>query len=240
LGFVCFESRRKVKIKNLWLKKEENFGEKRRLLHRWHCRRRDLINFFGKIFKDNFDRKLEIFVDTKKSTNLLESKFDEDKFNFYVIRYQSLERKIALVELLFILLHISKYRGYKSFYLDESPESKDEDLKKTKTAVKEVSKLREEFKEKNGRYPYSVAELVVKSEKFRHFDNKSLLGVRNRKPKEGTKDKKGIKKDFRNFIFSRELLEEEVQKILEKQVEYYPKLKDKFSYTLCENGETKN
>ena len=37
-----------------------------------------------------------------------------------------------------------------------------------------------------------------------------------------------------------ELLEEEVQKILEKQAECYPKLKDNFSYTLCENGETKN
>jgi len=82
--------------------------------------------------------------------------------------------------------------------------------------------------------------LVVKSETFRHFNNRSLLGVHNRKPKENIKNKEEIEKNLRNFIFSRKLLEEETQKILEEQAEYYPQLKKKFSYTLYENEETKN
>jgi CRISPR-associated endonuclease Csn1 len=240
-GVRLFNVPEESKNKKSLAEKRRGFRGKRRLLNRWHCRRKDLINFYGKIFKDDFNRKLQNFIDNKKPTNLLEleDKCGETKFfNLYVIRYRALERKIELVELLSVLLHISKYRGYKSFYLDDSSESKDEDIKKTKTAVKEVEKLREEFKEKNGRYPYSVAELVVKSEKFRHFNNKNLLGVHNLEPKESVKNKEEIEKNLRSFIFSRESLEEEVQKILEKQSEYYPELKDSFDYALYENGES--
>ena len=187
--------------------------------------------FFRKIFGDNFLQEFEKFTEKKKSTNLL--KYDETKFfNPYFIRCQALSSKVELVELLYILLHISKYRGYKEFYLDSSLEEKDEEAKKTQVAVGEAKKL---FRENN--YS-SVAEMVIKNEKFRQFDknkndkNKNLLGVHNRKPKKDAENKEEVKKNLRNFIFPRKLLDEETQKILEKQSEYYPQLKKKFSYTL--------
>ena len=97
--------------------KRREFRGKRRLLNRWHCRRKDLKQFFGKIFRDNFLQEFEKFA--KNTTNLL--KYDEAEFfNPYVIRYQALGSKVELIELLHILFHISKYRGYKSFYQDDN------------------------------------------------------------------------------------------------------------------------
>jgi CRISPR/Cas system Type II protein with McrA/HNH and RuvC-like nuclease domain len=145
--------------------KRREFRGQRRLLNRWHCRRKDLKKFFGKIFGDNFLQEFENFTENKKPTNLLE--YDETNFfNPYVIRYQALNNKISQVELLYILLHISKYRGYKKFYLDDNPEEKDEDSKKTKTAVEEVEEL---FKENNY---HSVTEMVIKNKK--RFSTKSV------------------------------------------------------------------
>lgn len=188
-----------------------------------------------------FFKNLKVLLKRKKPTNLLklEGEYKETKFfNPYVIRIRALNSKISQVELLCILLHISKYRGYKSFYLDV--DKKDKDRKETMKAVEAVEELREEFKKVNGRYPYSMAELIVKSKEFRHFDNKNLLGVHNRKPRKTIENKEEVKKNLRSLIFSRKFLEEEVQKILEKQTEYYPQqLKRNFPYMLHKSGETK-
>jgi len=195
--------------------KRREFRGKRRLLNRWHCRREDLKKFFRKILGDNFLREFENFA--KKPTNLL--KYDETKFfNPYVIRHRALNSKIELIELLHILLHISKYRGYKEFYLDSSLEEKDEETKKAYLAVGEVKKL---FQENNY---YSVAEMVIKNDKFRHSQNKNLLSAHNHNPNKEYENKEEIKKNHKHFIFPREKLEEEVRKILIEQSKYYPQL----------------
>jgi CRISPR/Cas system Type II protein with McrA/HNH and RuvC-like nuclease domain len=154
---------------------------------------------------------------TKKPTNLL--KHDETNFfNPYVVRCKALDKKIELVELLLILLHISKYRGYKEFYLDSSFEEKDEETKKAYAAVGETKKL---FQENNY---CSVAEMVIKNEKFRHSQNKKLISAHNHNPNKDYEDKEEIKKNHKHFIFPREELEKEVRQILIKQSKYYPQL----------------
>ncbi|CAG8849460.1 5258_t:CDS:1, partial [Racocetra persica] len=109
-------------------------------------------------------------ANTKKTMNFLPDdleKYEEKSkfFNPYVVRYQALSTKISLVDLLKILLHIGKSRGYRKFYLDDSSEEKE--VKETQTAVREAEKL---FQEK--KYE-TVAEMVIKEEKFRHSHEKS-------------------------------------------------------------------
>ena len=74
---------------------------------------------------------------------------------------------------------------------------KELEKKEENKAVAETEKL---FRENN--YS-SVAEMVIKNEKFRHFDNKNLLSVHNRKPKKDAENKEKVKKNLRNLIFSR-------------------------------------
>ncbi|MCE8158959.1 MAG: type II CRISPR RNA-guided endonuclease Cas9 [Candidatus Moeniiplasma glomeromycotorum] len=231
-GVRLFQVPEDPQNKKSWAEKRREFRGKRRLLNRWHCRREELKKFFGKIFGDNFLQEFENFVEKKKPTNLLE--YDETKFfNPYIIRYWALSSKISQVELLFILFHISKYRGYKSFYLDDNPESKDEDAKKTYAAVGETKRL---FRENNYR---SVAEMVIKNEKFRHSQYKNLLSPHNHNPNKVYENKEEAKKNHKHFIFPRELLTEETEKILEKQSEYHPQLKRNYSYISWENGNSK-
>ncbi|MCE8162801.1 MAG: type II CRISPR RNA-guided endonuclease Cas9 [Candidatus Moeniiplasma glomeromycotorum] len=231
-GVRLFQVPEESKNKKSLAEKRREFRGKRRSLNRWHRRREELKNLFGKIFGDDFLQEFENF--TKKSTNLLEGKYDEVKFfNPYVIRNQALSDKIKLVELLWILLHIGKYRGYKEFYLDNNLEEKDEESKKAYVAVGEVKKI---FRENNY---ISVAEMVIKNEKFRHSKyKKDLLSPHNHNPNKNYENKEEVKKNHKHFIFPREFLVEETQKILEKQSEYYPQLKRKFSYTLWENGKS--
>ncbi|CAI2191878.1 17075_t:CDS:2, partial [Funneliformis geosporum] len=228
-GVRLFNAPEESKNKKSLAEKRRGFRGKRRLLNRRHCRSEDLKQFFEKVFGDNFLQKFESFA--KKSTNLL--KYDETKFfNPYITRHQALSGKVELVELLYILLHISKYRGYKEFYLDNSLEEKNEENKKIYAAVGEVKKI---FQENN--YG-SIAEMVIKNEKFRHSQNKKLLSAHNHNPNKVYENKEEVKKNHKHFVFPRELLVEEMQKILEKQSEYYPELKKKFSYTLLENGKS--
>jgi CRISPR/Cas system Type II protein with McrA/HNH and RuvC-like nuclease domain len=165
-------------------------------------------------------------LESKKPTNDLKICDSSEYFNIYEIRVRALDEKIDLVELLLALININKYRGYKEFYLDRSFEEKDKEAKKTYEAVREAEKI---FQENNYR---SVAEMVIKNERFRHYENKNLLAVHNRKPKEGKEKKEEVKKNLRNLIFPRQLLEEEIRKILAKQAEYYPQLKKQFTYKL--------
>ncbi|CAI2196231.1 4073_t:CDS:2, partial [Funneliformis geosporum] len=125
-----------------------------------------------------------------------------------------------------------KYRGYKEFYLDNSLEEKNEEDKKIYAAVGEAKKI---FQENN--YD-SIAEMVIKNEKFRHSQNQEILSAHNHNPNKIYENKEEVKKNHKHFVFPRELLAEETQKILEKQSEYYPELKRKFSYTLLENGKS--
>ena len=219
--------------KKSFAENRREFRGKRRLLNRWHCRREDLKKFFRKIFGDNFLQEFENFTEKKKPTNLLPNNLEKygetNFFNPYVIRYQALNNKISQVELLYILLHISKYRGYKKFYLDDNPEEKDEDSKKTKTAVEEVEKL---FKENNYR---SVAEMVIKNEKFRHSQHKNLLSAHNHNPNKDYENKEKVKKNHKHFIFPREKLEAEVRQILIEQSKYYPQLSKIFEKSLETN-----
>ncbi|CAG8463996.1 1070_t:CDS:2 [Ambispora leptoticha] len=180
------------------------------------CLIEDLKKLFGKIFGNNFLQEFENF--TKKSTNLLENYDEANFFNPYVVRHQALNNKIELVELLQILLHISKYRGYKEFYLDSTLEEKDEETKKAYAAVGEVKKI---FQENNYR---SVAEMVIKNEKFRHSQHKNLLSAHNHNPNKDYENKEEVKKNHKHFIFPREKLEEEVRKILIEQSKHYPQL----------------
>ncbi|MCE8163310.1 MAG: type II CRISPR RNA-guided endonuclease Cas9 [Candidatus Moeniiplasma glomeromycotorum] len=167
------------KGKKTHAEKRREFRGKRRLLNRRYRRKEDLKKFFGKVFGDEFLRKFEKFSEKKKPTNLL--KYDETKFfNPYVIRCKALDKKIELVELLLILIHINKNRGYRDFWenLDDDPEEKDKDDKKTKTAVQDTKKL---FEEEENNYR-SVAEMIVKNEKFRHSQYQNLLSPHNHNP----------------------------------------------------------
>jgi CRISPR-associated endonuclease Csn1 len=158
--------------------------------------------------------------------------YDKTKFfNPYVARCQALNSKIELVELLLILLHISKYRGYKEFYLDDNLEEKDEETKKAYAAVGEVKRL---FQENNY---CSVAEMVIKNEKYWRFDEgkkgrKILLTAHNHNPNKDYKNKEEIKKNHKHFIFPREKLEEEVRKILIEQNKHYSQLPKIFEKSL--------
>ena len=96
----------------------------------------------------------------------------------------------------------------------------DDKNKKTYAAVGEVKRI---FHENN--YG-SVAEMVIKNEKFRHSQNRDLLSARNHNPNKIYENKEEVKKNHKHFVFPRELLEEETQKILEKQSEYYPQKKE--------------
>jgi CRISPR-associated endonuclease Csn1 len=229
-GVRLFSIPEDPKNKKSFAEKRRELRGKRRLLNRWHCRRKDLKKCFFAIF---FDKQLEKDFEnfTKKPTNLLENYDETIFFNPYVIRYRALNDKIDLVELLCVLLHLSKYRGYKEFYLDDKFEEKDEEAKKTQAAVGEAKKL---FAKNNYR---SVAEMMIKNEKFRHSQHKNLLSAHNHNPDKEYKNKEEIKKNHKHFIFPRKLLEEETQKILEKQSEYYPQLKKRIPYLLHESGK---
>ncbi|CAG8464554.1 32567_t:CDS:10 [Gigaspora margarita] len=211
------------KNKKSLAEKRREFRGQRRLLNRWHRRKKDLKRVFRKIFGNDFFQASERFA--KNSTNLLE--YDETKFfNPYVIRYRALSNKIELTELFHILFHISKYRGYKEFYLDNSPEEKDKETEKEYAAVRETKKL---FQENN--YG-SAAEMVIKNEKFRHSQHKNLLSAHNHNPDKDYKNKEEIKKNHKHFIFPREKLEEEVRKILIEQSKHYSQLPKIFEKSL--------
>lgn len=213
--------------KSLAEKRRELRG-KRRLLNRWHCRREDLTDYFLTLFGEEVKKDFQQF--SQKATNSLE--YDKKRFfSPYVVRHQALDNKIELAELLNILLHCSKYRGYRSFYLDDNPEEKNTDNEKIKVAINKVRKL---FQENNYR---SIAEMVVKNEKFRHSRDKNLLSAHNHSPTKDYQNKEEIKKNDKLFIFPRELLEQEIEKILQKQSEYYPQLKRISSYRLWKNGK---
>ena len=122
-GVRLFNASEDPQNKKSHAEKRREFRGKRRLLNRWHCRREDLKKFFGKTFGNNLLQEFDNFA--KKSTNLL--KYDKVKFfNPYVIRHRALSSKIELVELLHVLLHIGRYRGYKKFYRDSGLEEKNE------------------------------------------------------------------------------------------------------------------
>ncbi|KLL04917.1 MAG: CRISPR-associated protein Cas9 [Mycoplasmataceae bacterium RV_VA103A] len=230
--------------------KRRGFRSQRRLLNRWHCRREELKNFFLSLFekdypelaalltcKDNCKRYCKCWKEklvNTKTMNLLPGdleKYEEKSkfFNPYVVRYQALSTKISLVDLLKILINVGKCRGYKKFYLDDSSEEKE--VKESQTVVQEAEKL---FQEK--KYE-TVAEMIIKEEKFRHSQHKNLLSTHNHNPSKTYEDKEEKEKNHRHFIFPRKLLEAETDKILAKQSKYYPQLSNNFQWKIWKNGK---
>jgi len=156
------------------------FRGKRRLLNRRNCRQKDLKKYFLTLFREQYPSIENDFKNEKRlllNTNIL--KYDETKFfNPYAIRCKALDEEIKPVELLHILLHINKNRGYKDFWenLDGKPEEENKDDRETKKAVQEVEKI---MKENNYR---SVAEMIIKNEKFHHSRDQNLLSPHNHRP----------------------------------------------------------
>lgn len=193
--------------------KRREFRGKRRLLNRRHCRREDLKKYFFTLFAEQYPhikKNFKEFSKKQKPTNLLKDKYDETEFNPYVIRRQALSNEISQVELLYILLHINKYRGYKKFYLDDNLDEieklrqeireSEDNISQTNNSEQQKGlsekrrRLNElERKEENKAVAEterlfrennycSVAEMVIEYEKFRHPLNKNLLSAHNHNP----------------------------------------------------------
>lgn len=109
----------------------------------------------------------------------------------YDIKVKGLDEKLSNNELAIILCHWAKHRGYKSNREDDSDKSSENG--KVKTAISENEKL---MKEKNYRI---VSEMFLKDDKFND-------GIRNTT-------------DNYKMSVTREMYQDEIEKVLDKQIE---------------------
>ncbi len=116
-GVRLFDIPEEKRTKKSLTELRRKFRGTRRLLNRWQNRREELKAYFFSKFsglKKDFDEF------SKLTTNQLNLNRNRNIFfNPYYERSLAQKEKVGKVELLKILLHINKNRGYKKFYLDE-------------------------------------------------------------------------------------------------------------------------
>lgn len=155
----------------------------------------------------NIDFKGDNFSDyanySKKFTdNIINEYYRKNKTNPFLLKVKALDKPLTNEEILIITLHYAKYRGYKSNREDKN-ESKTSETGRVLSAIKENEEILKNYR--------TVSEMLVKDSKF----------------KKRIHNEPG---DYKTSI-SREKIEEEINIILDKQIEFgtiSPKFKEEY------------
>lgn len=134
--------------------------------------------------------KAEYLTEVFKS--LIEDYYSKNNTNPYELKVKALSEKLSKDELAIIMVHYAKHRGYKS-----NRQENGEDAKENSKVLNAISINKKELAEQKYR---TVSEMFVKSERFKDR-------IRNT-----TSDYK--------MVVTREMLQDEINKVLDKQIEY--------------------
>ena len=137
----------------------------------------------------------------------IEEYFETASSNIIELRARALDEQITPQELAACLINICNKRGYKPFY-DASNDMSKKDAEEVKYNQEEIDRVKLKLQSNNYR---TVAEMIYKDESFQVV-NSEFKKYRNSKYREDMN------------VFSRDMMEDEAKKILEKQSEYYPQL----------------
>ena len=212
MGVRIFPDGREDKTKSpLCVKRRESRGT-RRNLDRKLRRKEKLINFLieNNLISQNEEERLEL-----------------KKLNSYELRTKGLDKKLTLNELSRALIHINQRRGFLSNRKTDGNDSSD-----LKNAIQNtITKIDKLGFRTLGEYLYSLQKnnnhntLRVKIETRQ--ENKIIDKI-DKKTGEISQIEKLITITDYNYYPSRELYKREVNKILNKQLEFYPELNNKF------------
>ena len=128
---------------------------------------------------------------TQIYNNMINNYYKENNTNPYILKVEALNRKLTNEELSIILVHYAKKRGYKS---NREESTNDKEAGKVLTAIKENQKIM-----KDNHYE-TISEMYIKDPKFKN------------KIKNGPDDYK--------ISVTREMYEEEINKVLDTQIKF--------------------
>ena len=184
------------------------FRSGRRLNRRRKQRINELKFFLEKIDVVSREEIDNFFSNFKITNNIF---YDEKKyFNPYVIRNKSLSEKVTGQELAVALINIANHRGYNNeFSFGEEKENG-----KLKEPISKSRNVINNYK--------TIAQAIINEQDFRNSENEKTLGLIHNKNKKNNPQNS----EYR-YLFSRESYEQELESILAKQAEFYPKLAEK-------------
>lgn len=212
MGVRIFPDGREDKTKApLCVKRREARGA-RRNLDRKLKRKEKLINFLieNNLISQNEKERLEL-----------------KKLNPYELRTKGLDEKLSLNELSRALIHINQRRGFLSNRKTDGNDTSD--LKNAiQNTIEKIDKLG--FRTL-GEYLYSLQKINVHNTlrvKIETRQENKIIDKIDKKTGEISQIEKLITITDYNYYPSRELYKREVNKILNKQLEFYPQLNNKF------------
>lgn len=144
----------------------------------------------GNINEDNLVSEKNLEL-TKIFNDMITEYYKENNTNPYILKTEALNRKLTDEELSIILVHYAKKRGYKS---NREEGTNDKDVGKVLSAIKENEKIMKE------NHYETISEMYVKDSKFKN------------KIKNGTDDYK--------VSVTREMYEDEINKVLDSQIKF--------------------
>ena len=213
-GVRLFESGENERDKDRDSQKRRAYRGQRRNIRRRHHRKerlKHLLNKYNIITSDSLDKWY-------KNGNAVYEKICElnlcEKFttrDFYPLRAMALDYKLSGEELAAVLIHICNHRGYNPFYEDDE-DSEGKVLKEYSTNLEKILK--------DGNYR-TVGEMYALDDAFKNpnedFKNYGFIYNANKK------DSRFKKEEY--HLVLRSQTKEEAQLILNKQMEFYPVLK---------------
>lgn len=234
-GVILFEESKDIKTSKTLTQIARNFRSQRRLKRR----KKNRVERLKQFWKKHIDADVELRVNNFQETNnlLLINRHTRDGkklyFNSIKTRFCGLEEKIDLTKLYLSLVILAKHRGYNNFFEPVDDDDKDLRNKKPGNSGKDKDKKqaitdKEKFefannnweeleknvqKDPNYEYKY-ISEIILKNKKFRDENNKEILTFRN----------KERKKREQLILFRRKDYKEEIEHILKKQAEFFPKI----------------
>lgn len=223
-GVRLFDSSENPKDGRTHAQLRREFRSSRRLIRRRKQRINDLKKCFFNQINLLSEKEFNSYLSTHKITNNIE--YDSsNKFNPFVLRVKSLQEKILPEELLLILINITKRRGYNDKFVN--PEEAEQIGAKEKNDREKSLNESINLVKKYG----TIAQAIISDQNFRNECNPKILGsIHNGKEKvtyttkEGEiKTKEEIK--YKN-LFLRQQYEQELNAIIDKQVQFYPELKN--------------
>lgn len=144
----------------------------------------------GKINEDNVVSEKNIEL-TKLYNDMITEYYKKNNTNPYILKVEALNRKLTDEELSIILVHYAKKRGYKS---NREEGTNDKEAGKVLSAIKENEKIM-----KDNHYE-TISEMYIKDNKFKN------------KIKNGPDDYK--------ISVTREMYEDEINKVLDSQIKF--------------------
>lgn len=144
----------------------------------------------GNINEDNVVSEKNLEL-TKIFNDMITEYYKKNNTNPYILKTEALNRKLTDEELSIILVHYAKKRGYKS---NREEGTNDKDAGKVLSAIKENEKIMKE------NHYETISEMYVKDSKFKN------------KIKNGTDDYK--------VSVTREMYEDEINKVLDSQIKF--------------------